>query len=445
MLNLKSIFLGISMCIFFFAANAQGEKVTLSLKDALERAEKNNWQINKSKANVILSRSDFRQTNSLFFPSVSLSHSGVTTNDPLTAFGFKLKQEITTNADFNPVLLNDPERIDNFNTKVEVRQPIINVDGFYGRKAAKAKMKAMDYQAERTINYTKFEVKKAYYQLELAEEAIEVMEKSYEMAKSAKKLTEDNLEQGYVKDADLLAADVRLLEVENQLLEAKNNSRMAQEFLAFLLAYDIDTKITTSDKIDKEPVLPSFSSYGKGSIDSRSDILAFKKGIEARNTMLKSRRFKFLPRLNAFGQYEWNDDKILGSRANNYMLGASLSWNIFSGYKNIAKVQKAKAELKIAKLDYFEYLEKSRMQLKAAERNVKVAYSKMKTSLLAKKQAQESLRIRTDRYKQGLEKTTDILYAETVSSARNLAYIKSVFDYHIAVFQLELLLEKELK
>lgn len=445
MLNLRIIFLCIIAGTLSLALGAQTEKISLSLDDALERAEKNNWQINKSKANVLLARSDFRQTNSLFLPGITLSHSAVTTNDPLSAFGFKLKQEITTNSDFNPVLLNDPERIENFNTKVEVRQPIINIDGFYGRKAAKAKMKAMNYQSERTINYTKFEVKKAYFQLELAEEAIEVVKKSYGVAKSAKKLTEDNLEQGYVKDADLLAAEVRLLEVDNQLSEARNNHKMAQEFLAFLLGYDINISIETSDMLDKNPVLPVFNTIGDDVLGSRSDILAYKRGIEARNTLLKSTRFKFLPRLNAFGQYEWNDDKFLGNKANNYMLGASLSWNIFSGYKNVAKVQKAKAELKIARLDYNEYLEKSKMQLKGAERNVRVAYKKMKTSLLAKKQAEESLRIRTDRYKQGLEKTTDILYAETVSSARNLAYIKSVFDYHISLFQLELLLEKELK
>ena len=127
------------------------------------------------------------------------------------------------------------------------------------------------------------------------------------------------------------------------------------------------------------------------------------------------------------------------------MLGASLSWNIFSGYRNIAKVQKAKAELRIAGLDYDEYLQKSKMEIESAKRNVAVAFKKLQTSRLAKEQAKESLRIRMDRYKQGLEKTTDLLFSETVSSARNLGFIKSVYDYHIAVFQLEFLLEKKLK
>ncbi len=445
MLNVKTISFCITGLLISFYAYSQEGIIRLSLDDAIKRAEENNWQINKSKAQGKVAKFDFRQTNSLFLPDINLSHSVIATNDPLMAFGFKLKQEIVGNSDFNPVLLNDPGRIENFTTKVEVKQPLINVDGFYARKAAKEKMRAVDYQTERAINYTKYEVKKAYYQLELTKEAIEVVKKSYEMAKSASKLTEDNLKQGYVKEADLLSAKVRVFEIENQLSEATNNYKMAQEYLAFLLGFDINTEIETTDVLNTSPVVMDNISEGNNLIDNRSDILAYKNGVEARKSMLRSSRFKFLPRLNAFGQYEWNDDKLLGNNAENYMLGASLSWNIFSGYRNIAKVQKAKAELRIAGLDYDEYLQKSKMEIESAKRNVAVAFKKLQTSRLAKEQAKESLRIRMDRYKQGLEKTTDLLFSETVSSARNLSFIKSVYDYHIAVFQLEFLLEKKLK
>lgn len=445
MLNIKTVFLCIIVGFIYVTTYAQEGKIRLSLDDALQRAEKNNWQINKSKAMGNVAKSDYRQTNSLFLPNINLSHSVVATNDPLTAFGFKLKQEIATNSDFNPVLLNDPERIENFNTKVELKQPLINIDGFYGRKAAKAKMKAIDFRTERTINYTRYEVKKAYYHLELAKEAIEVVKKSHEVVKSAKKLTEDNLKQGYVKEADLLSAKVRVLEIENQLIEAVNNHKQSQEYLAFLLGYGINTEIETTDVLEKNPAIVIGMDESSEELVNRTDIMAFKKGVEARKNMLRSSRFKFLPRFNAFGQYEWNDDKLMGNKAENYMVGASLSWNIFSGYKNLAKVQKAKAELKIAGLDYEEYLQKSKMEVKRARRNVEVAFKRLQTGRLAKEQAEESLRIRTDRYKQGLEKTTDLLFAETVSSARNLGFIKAVYDYHIAVFQLEFLLEKKLK
>jgi hypothetical protein len=51
-----------------------------------------------------------------------------------------LNQATITASDFNPEILNNPDRTTNFATKIEVLQPIINVDGLYGRQAARAKM-----------------------------------------------------------------------------------------------------------------------------------------------------------------------------------------------------------------------------------------------------------------------------------------------------------------
>jgi hypothetical protein len=59
------------------------------------------------------------------------------------AFGSKLNQATITASDFNPEILNNPDRTTNFATKIEVLQPIINVDGLYGRQAARAKMNAL--------------------------------------------------------------------------------------------------------------------------------------------------------------------------------------------------------------------------------------------------------------------------------------------------------------
>eukprot|EP01029_Cantina_marsupialis_P022899 TRINITY_DN5628_c0_g1_i1.p2 TRINITY_DN5628_c0_g1~~TRINITY_DN5628_c0_g1_i1.p2 ORF type:complete len:445 (-),score=58.23 TRINITY_DN5628_c0_g1_i1:5657-6991(-) len=425
-------------------AKVQTEELKLSLADALQRATENNWQITKAKEEGRAAKAEFRQSNAVFLPNLNLSHTGVVTNDPLTSFGFKLKQEITTHADFNPVLLNDPDRIDNFNTKLEVQQPLINLDGLYGRKAANAKMQAVDFTTERTINHIQYEVKKAYFQLELAQEAVRVLEKSEETVKSALELTQNNRKQGYVKEADELAAKVRVLEVSNQLADANNNRKKAGEYLAYLLGMDIKTPISTTDRLDKQPsLLLSLSQQSEGA--ARSDIMAYRKSIEARKNVLKSQKMQFLPKLNAFGAYEWNDSKLFGTSANNYMLGASLSWNLFGGYKNIGKVQKAKAELKIAEIDLAEYESRNKMEIEGAKRNLKVAFDRINLSQLAKEQADEALRIRTNRYKQGLEKTTDVLHSESVSLGRNLEYINALYQYHIAVFQLELLLEKELQ
>jgi outer membrane protein TolC len=95
-------------------------------------------------------------------------------------------------------------------------------------------------------------------------------------------------------------------------------------------------------------------------------------------------------------------------------------------------------------LNYQDYLSQSQIQLNYAKRKLELTFKQIHSGKLASEQAQESLRIRTDRFEQGLEKTTDLLVAEALASQKNLEYIQSIYNYKQAVFEMELLLEKEI-
>ena len=213
--------------------------------------------------------------------------------------------------------------------------------------------------------------------------------------------------------------------------------------MAFLLGLESSNDLIASDPF-QEPLMGSNVDDEKTNED-RSDILAYKKGVLAKEQMLKSARNKFLPRINAFGAYEWNDKEFLGTSANNYMIGASLSWDLFKGYKNIGKIKKVKAELQLQKLDFDDYLEQNNLKVKEAKRSLVLSIQIIETGRLAKEQSGEALRIRTNRFKQGLEKMTDLIQSETLYATKNLEYLNAINNYYSAKFYLEFLLEKELK
>ncbi|OOV24444.1 transporter, partial [Flavobacterium sp. LM5] len=144
---------------------------------ALKAADKN-LQLKIAQQEFQAAQADYRQSNALFLPSITASHTAISTTNPLMAFGSKLNQEILTQADFNPALLNNPARTQNFATKIEILQPLINVDGLYGRQAAKAKMQAHQLQTERSKEYLELEVNKAFMQLQLAYQAVNVLNKA---------------------------------------------------------------------------------------------------------------------------------------------------------------------------------------------------------------------------------------------------------------------------
>lgn len=420
----------------FWSYNLQAQElVPIAKSDVLLKVSENNTTIKISEKEFNAAKADFNQTNAVFLPNITASHTGIATTNPLMAFGSKLNQEILTASDFNPTMLNDPSQIENFATRFEIQQPLINVDGMYQRKAAKSKMEAMSLKTERTQDYLAFEVEKAYMQLQLAYKGVAVLEKALTAANSNKKLTDNSFKQGYLQRADVLNVEVRVTEVMNQLQMAKSNVQNASNYLSFLMNDDNYVVYTPTDSLTISVVTLKAQSIS----ENRSDIKAMQLATNAYESMNKADKMAFLPRLNAFGSYELYDDQVFQGDANGYLFGAQLSWDVFQGSKRFGKAQKSKAEFEKSKLEYKQYVSKSNLELNKAKRALIDAENKLTLTALALDQSEESLRIRTNRFKEGLEKTSDLLTAETQYSQKQLEYFQTIFEYNYAQAYLQFL------
>ena len=221
--------------MFFGLILQAQETVPISKQEVKSKVLEANMSLKISDEDYNQAQADFRQTNAVFLPNITASHTGMATTNPLMAFGSKLNQEILTPADFDPGLLNDPSQIENYATKFEIQQPLINMDGFYQRKAAKNKMEAVALKKQRTSEYLEMEIEKAYMQLQLAYRGLDVLEKALEAVNANKKLADNSYKQGYLQQADVLSVDVRVTEVKNQLQTAKSNVENASNYLSFLM------------------------------------------------------------------------------------------------------------------------------------------------------------------------------------------------------------------
>lgn len=413
------------------------DTITISKNELLEKVANKNLQIKIAEKTLAGAKADFNESNSLFLPKISASHTAMMTTNPLMAFGSKLNQEILTAADFNPALLNDPDKTENYATRIEVLQPLINIDGLYGRKAAKSKMEAFDLQLERTKEYLGFEVNKAFMQLQLAYKAVEVLEKANTTAQANLKLIENYNKQGLLQKTDLLSVQVRVNEVKNQLQYAKSNVQNASDYLAFLLDDSNENKVYKPLEAIENTI--EISTFETNLSANRKDVLAMDKSVEAYEKMAKMSQMNFLPRLNAFGSYEMYDTQLFQTGAKGYTIGAQLSWDIFDGYKSIGKHQKAKAEFQKAEVEAKQYKAQSQLELNKTNRQLTDAENKVNLTKLALEQAQEAYRIRANRFKEGLEKTTDLLQSETLQQQKELEYLQAVFEYNFTKKYLEFL------
>ncbi|SDS39580.1 Outer membrane protein TolC [Polaribacter sp. KT25b] len=411
------------------------EIIPISKADVFAKVKEHNTSIKISEEEFNAAKADYSQTNAVFLPNITASHTGISTTNPLMAFGSKLNQEILTANDFSPALLNDPTTTRNFATKIEIQQPLINLDGFYQRKAARSKMEAMSLKTERTQDYMVFEVDKAYMQLQLAYKAVEVLEKALEAANANKKMADNSYKEGFLQRADVLNVEIRVTEVKNQLQTAKSNVQNASNYLSFLMNDKSDFIYKPTENLS----VVSLNVADKKISENRSDIKAMELALKGYEQMNKADKMAFLPRLNAFGSYEMYDNKVFSGDANGYIIGAQLSWDIFQGSKRFGKTQKSKAELEKSKLEYNQYVSKSNLELNKVKRQLIDAKNRLELTSLAVQQSEESLRIRKNRFKEGLEKTSDLLMAETQFSQKQLEYYQTIFEYNFTQTYLEFL------
>ncbi|MFS4415083.1 TolC family protein [Maribacter sp. 2307ULW6-5] len=431
----KTHILHFLLALLLTKASAQDARL-ITKAEVLDRVSENNTSLKISEQGLEEARADFRQTGAVFLPNITASHTAMATTNPLMAFGSKLNQEILTQNDFNPLLLNDPRQIENYATRLEIQQPIINMDGIYQRKAAKTKMRAMALQTQRAQEHLDFEADKAYMQLQLAHKGVAVLEKALGAARANLKLAQDNFDQGYLQRADVLAVEVRVTEVMNQLQTARSNVANASNYLSYLMDDEAYTIYRPADSLQLNG--NALEEVGAVS-ETRADIRAMELSSQAHEALRLADKMTFLPRLNAFGSYELHDDELFRAGANGYTFGAQLSWNLFEGSKRFGQAQKSKAAHKKSVLELENYKSQSELELKKANRMLTDSKNKLQLTKLALDQSRESLRIRTNRFKEGLEKTADLLLTETQYAQKQLEYHQTVFEYNHALAYVQFL------
>lgn len=407
------------------------DTIQISWEELSEKSLDNNLQLQLAQKETELAEAELLASRALYLPNITASYSVMNTNSPLNAFGFKLNQSRITMEDFNPDFLNRPDNITDFSAKIEIQQPIINRDGVYQKKAGKVKSEVLKIKQQRAKEYLQFELNKSYRMLQLAYKMLGTLEDAKQTTLANKKVIDNYFNNGLIQKSEVLYMDVRVNEIESQIHFAKSNIRNASDYLFMLLNED------STDKVYK----PSEElSYESAMLDTdlnlnpnRKDLQAYEKSLEAYDWMIKSSKSKFLPRLNAFGSFELHDNKVHEFDGRGYLVGLQLSWNFFDGLKSKSEQATYKADYNRAQAEIKQYSQQSELELRKAYRQVSDADNKVFLTEKAWEHSKEAYRIRKNRYDQGLEKSADLLTAETVMAQKELDYHQAIFEYNVAV------------
>lgn len=404
------------------SASAQTRLPLLHLSDAVNAALKNNRELTLAAIDESIAANNLRQTDAFFLPRLSFSYTAMRTDNPLNAFGFKLQQQIVTQGDFNPALLNHPGGVSDITTKLDLQQPLLNADLLYKRQAAAAQVLLYKYKTQRSTEWIRFNTEQAYLRLQLAWRAAALADQALQTATTVHTFTENHFKQGLVQKSDLLQAALQVTTARAAAENAQSNIRNSAEMLSEIMGNDSLGNFQT----DSLPAIETLAFTGALPSD-RADFAAMEQAIHASELMIKATKMSRLPALNAFGSYQFNDNRLLGFGAHTWLAGVQLSVPIFNGnsIRNNQQAQALQRDRLKTQLD--QQKTDAQRELNQAIRNFSDARNSYTRQQEAVEQANAALLILKNRYQEGLVHTTDVLQAATQLSQQQFALAQSAY------------------
>ncbi len=427
----------VATALFVMEAGAQQRTVELTLDEALEIALDENPTIKIANLEIERQRHVKNETRGGFLPTLSAegtySHAmkkaggmqGLMSADNIYSVGGTAGLPLLVPALFQTLKLNDEQ----------MRAAV---------EAARASK----------INLVN-EVKKAYYQILLAEQSLEVLRISESTIGKTVEDTRTKLANELASEYDLITAEVQLSNLQPTIFEAENGIRTAKKMMNMLLDMPDDVMINVTGTLNDMAVM-SPAVYSKD-ISENSDLRALGIQGDILGRTLKLQRSSRLPSLVAFGsvtstgmeEVDFQTYMATGQMATDFKwntpinVGVRLSVPLFAGFTNVQKERQTRNAIK--QMDYQKYyLEQGlKVQVENAINTIATAREKMLANRRTIDQAQKGYDISKVRYDAGMGTILELNSAELALTQARLNYTQAIFDYLSAEADYEKIIGKE--
>ncbi|QOP41080.1 TolC family protein [Sulfurimonas marina] len=428
---------------------------SLPLSEALEILKNKNLEIKAASLAVKSAKEDISSTSGLHWGKLDFTQDFARSNDAGNVFGFKLTSREANFGDFgfsdfsmtNPNILtvephdlNYPEDRNFFQSKLHYEVPIFTgfaISSYTSVMEGVKNIKSLD--KEKVLSEKVFQLKKSYYDMALLESSIKNMEKILSNINALENTTQTMIEVGYAKKVDLLEVKAKKGNVERLLVQMKANEELLYHYISFLLNEKVDDiEVPTSEIAE-----PNFTDNDV--LARNLDIKKATTALDIKASMLDASQASYYPTLGAFAEIATADDTFLGEANDHkaYTVGARLTWNIFNGGIDGAKVEKAKIEqLKI----------ESQVQL--AKKGISLQLAKIKTEVKSANQEIKSLTKELElanaiyenyeaRYKEKLVSMNDVIIKQSSQIEKILQLLVAKNKRNEKIFELEKLANGE--
>jgi outer membrane protein TolC len=409
---------------------------TLTLRQAIDQGLKQSPQAAIAHDNGQEAKSAATMARTQLAPRLTFTEDISRGNDPVYAFGTRLRQGKFTQADFALDALNHPHPIGNFSSRFsgswtafdsfKTQREIRRAD--LVRESASTSAKAVDQQIV-------LHVVQAYQSVLYAEREVDVAKHEQETAAALLTSADEHVRAGLAVESDRMSAQVNAASCKQELIAAQGDLELAWAELSEAMGVP-DLKASELKPIEPHtiPQLPLEEEIAT-SVKSRPDLVAMERGQAAQASAVGAARSDFGPRVSAYGNWEEDRGAPAGAGGNNWLAGVQISVDILPLGKRAELARQTAAKQKIdAQLTASQ--QHIRLEVSRAHIHRKTAELLLETARAALDQSAESLRIVNNRYRAGLATITDLLRAEDAHRQSLSSYWHAVYDSATAYAEL---------
>jgi outer membrane protein len=427
--------LGLSLLVCM-GGLAAGTQEPLTLRQAVNQALGQSPEAAIARAGNQDAKAAASLARTALLPQLSFTEDISRGNDPVYAFGTRLRQRQFTQADFALNALNFPQPIGNFSTRFsgqwltfdsfKTQKEIDRADLF--KQSASSSAMAVDQQIV-------FRVVGAYQQVLYAQREIAVAQHEQETVAALLTSVDEHVKAGLAVESDRMSAQVNVAARKGELIAAQGDLELAWAALREAMGAP-DLKA-----IELKPIEPH--TFPQGALEeemataakTRPDLRALGQAQSAQGSALGAAKSDFGPRVSAYGNWEEDQSSIGGSGGNNWVAGVQISIDILPIGKRAQLARESAAKQKID-AQVAATQQHLRLEVSQAHIHRQTAALQLETSRAAMGQSAESLRILKNRYGAGLATITDLLRAEDAERQSQSNYWHAVYGNAMAYSEL---------
>ncbi len=409
------------------SAHAQ-PPLRLGLVDATARARVHHPQLTGIRAERRAREADARGSAAVFLPAVGAEWSWLRSDDPVAAFGAKLRQGVFSGPDLALDALNHPNAVSNVSLGVTVEQPLIAPSGWLGRRAAYAGVEAARRMETRVEQLAAFDALAAYYGAVLASARVATLDTALGAAGETLRQVRLFRREGLVTLVDEQLAVARTSELEAARAIAEAGRIEATDRLLVLLGEQPGQAV---ELLDPLTIAASASESG-----SRADLAALDAVLDAQQANLARARAERLPTAGAFGSVAFHDHALSAvTGPARWTAGVVVRWTPFRGLREAAEIDRARAGRDRAREDLATAERNALAEVRAAEARLAAAETALAAADRALEQAAQAARVAATRYAGGAGTISELLAIRAAESAQRQSRLDALYHARLAQAQ----------